>query len=224
MSSFQLETTDGHVIHGLDWPTQTTPRAVVVIVHGMSEHAARYGALASRLAAAGYQVYAHDHRGHGAHCPQPGWFAAQDGWSRVVDDLREVVDYAAAQHPELPLVLYGHSMGSFISRAFFLRYGHRLSGLVLSATGYRQRVMARVMRSVARLAARLGGAAKPSRFMTRLVFGSFNLGFLPARTPVDWLSRDAAQVDAYINDPLCGRLPTPQLWIDLFGGVLEMEQ
>lgn len=224
MDKFSIATADGHTIHGVSWAPATTPRALVVIAHGLSEHGARYDALARQLQAAGYQVYAHDHRGHGRAAALPGWFAAHDGWSLVVDDLREVVDHAAACHPGVPLVLYGHSMGSFISRAFFLRYGHRLSGMVLSATGYRQRALARIMRGVARLAARLAGASKPNTFMTKLVFGSFNLGFKPTRTALDWLSRDPAEVDAYINDPLCGRHPTPQLWIDLFGGIMALEQ
>ena len=77
-------------------PTQQAPRGVLVIAHGMSEHAERYDVLAGRLAAAGYWVYAHNHRGHGREAPLPGWFAAHDGWSLVVDDLREVVDHAAA--------------------------------------------------------------------------------------------------------------------------------
>lgn len=222
MQTFRLTASDGADIHGCYWLPAGEPRAVVVISHGMSEHGARYQVLAQKLVLAGYAVYAHDHRGHGDHAPLPGWFAEQGGWQRVVDDVREVVDYARQQH-ERPVVLYGHSMGSFIARAFMLRYGQRLSGLVLSATGYRQRYLSRVMRGVARLAARLGGANEPSTFMTALVFGSFNLGFLPARTRLDWLSRDPAQVDAYIADPLCGQHPTPQLWIDLFGGIIELE-
>lgn len=221
MQRLSLTATDGERIPTLCWAVDS-PRAVVVISHGMSEHAARYAALAMRLNAAGYTVYAHDHRGHGGEAALPGYFAAQQGWQQVVDDLRVVVDDARATH-EVPVVLYGHSMGSFIARSFLLRYGQRLRGVVLSATGYRQRSLARVMRQVARLAAKLGGAARPSPLMTRLVFGSFNLGFLPARTPLDWLSRDAAQVDAYMADPLCGQHPTPQLWMDLFGGIVDME-
>ncbi|SCK10557.1 alpha/beta fold hydrolase [Vogesella sp. LIG4] len=222
MQTFTLEAGDDSTIHGLRWLPEGAPRGVVVISHGMSEYAERYAPLAASLAAAGYAVYAHDHRGHGRYAPVPGWFAARGGWELVVDDVRCVVDYARSQH-DCPLVLYGHSMGSFIARSFLLRYGQRLDGLVLSATGYRQHWLARLMRQVARLAGRLGGATSPSPFMTSLVFGSFNLGFVPARTRLDWLSRDAAAVDAYIADPLCGHHPTPQLWQDLFGGIIVME-
>lgn len=222
MQTFTLQASDDSSIHGQCWLPVGNPRGVVVISHGMSEYAARYAPLADKLAAAGYAVYAHDHRGHGRHSPLPGWFAASGGWEQVVDDLRCVVDYARGQHA-CPLVLYGHSMGSFVARSFLLRYGQRLDGLVLSATGYRQRLLARLMRQVARLAGWLKGPARPSPFMTALVFGSFNLGFMPTRTRLDWLSRDPAAVDAYIADPLCGQFPTPQLWQDLFGGIVAME-
>ncbi|MFC3532575.1 alpha/beta hydrolase [Vogesella facilis] len=222
MQTFTLQASDDSSIHGQCWLPPGSPRGVVVISHGMSEYAARYAPLADKLAAAGYAVYAHDHRGHGRHAPLPGWFAARGGWGQVVDDLRCVVDYARGQHA-CPLVLYGHSMGSFVARSFLLQYGQRLDGLVLSATGYRQRWLARLMRQVARLVGALNGAARPSPFMTALVFGSFNLGFMPTRTKLDWLSRDAAAVDAYLADPLCGQFPTPQLWQDLFGGIIAME-
>ncbi|WP_174873709.1 alpha/beta hydrolase [Vogesella oryzae] len=222
MQTFTLQASDDSTIHGQCWLPDGTPRATVVISHGMSEHAARYAPLAAELVAAGYAVYAHDHRGHGRYAPVPGWFAARGGWEQVVDDLRCVVDYARGQH-DCPLILYGHSMGSFIARSFLLHYGQRLDGLVLSATGYRQSWLARLMRRVSRLVGRLNGTARPSPFMTALVFGSFNLGFMPTRTKLDWLSRDPAAVDAYIADPLCGQFPTPQLWSDLFGGIVAME-
>nr|WP_199067834.1 alpha/beta hydrolase [Chromobacterium sp. ASV5] len=223
MQRFELAAADGCAIHGARWLPDLPPRAVVLIAHGMSEYATRYARLAARLAAEGYAVYAHDHRGHGPHARTRGWFAAVDGWRKVVDDVETVRSHASGQHPGVKTVLLGHSMGSFIARAYFLRYGDKLSGLALSATGYRQRPLARLLRGAARLAGRLGGRDRPSRFMAALIFGSFNLGFLPARTRMDWLSRDASEVDAYLADPLCGFEPAPGLWVDLFGGIIELE-
>ncbi|UGA40708.1 alpha/beta hydrolase [Chromobacterium haemolyticum] len=94
----------------------------------------------------------------------------------------------------------------------------------MSATGYRQRPLAWLLRGLARLVARCGSPERPSRLLARLIFGSFNLGFLPARTSMDWLSRDPAEVDKYLADPLCGFDPCPGLWIDLFGGIIAMER
>ena len=223
MQAFNLDAADGETIRGWCWLPVMAPRAVVLIVHGMGEHAARYRRFADRLAEAGYAVYAHDQRGHGERPRRRGWFAAEQGWNKVVDDVDTVRAHAAARHPGVPLLLFGHSMGSFVSRAYLLRHGQGLAGLVLSATGYRQAWLARLMRRVAGLAGRLGGRLQPNAFMSRLVFGSFNLSFLPARTAVDWLSRDAAEVDRYLADPLCGFHFTPALWQDLFGGIIALE-
>ncbi|WP_024301130.1 alpha/beta hydrolase [Pseudogulbenkiania sp. MAI-1] len=223
MEPFTLDAADGETIRGLCWQPETAPRAVVLIVHGMGEYAARYRRFAESLAAAGYAVYAHDQRGHGEWPQRRGWFAAEQGWNKVVDDVDAVRRHAAARHEGLPLLLFGHSMGSFVARAYLLHHGRGLAGLVLSATGYRQAWLARLMRRVAGLAGRLGGAANPSRGMSRLVFGSFNLSFVPARTTVDWLSRDRAEVDRYLADPLCGFDFTPALWQDLFGGIIALE-
>lgn len=226
MEHFTLQAADGHCIHGCHWqpPAGQPLRAVLLISHGMSEYAARYQPLALQLAQQGIAVYAHDHRGHGPHAAHHGWFAAAGGWGKVVADVDSVRQYMASRHPGLPLILLGHSMGSFIARQYFLQHGAQLDGLVLSATGYRQRPLAWLLRQLARLVGKLGGANLPSAFMARLIFGSFNLGFFLARTRVDWLSRDMAQVDAYLADPLCGFDPTPGLWADLFGGIMELEQ
>jgi len=226
MEQFDLAAADGHCIRACCWlpPGDVAPRAVLLIAHGMSEYAARYQPVAQYLAAQGIAVYAHDHRGHGPHAGKPGYFADVDGWAKVVGDLDSMFQHAMVRHPGLPLLLLGHSMGSFIARSYFLQHGDKLSGLMLSATGYRQRPLARLLRAIARLCGRLGGMDRPSRLMARLVFGSFNLGFIPTRTKADWLSRDTAQVDAYLADPLCGFDPAPGLWIDLFGGIIAMEQ
>ena len=226
MEHFTLQTADGHCIHGCHWPSAGNQplRAVVLICHGMSEHAARYQSVAEQLAQHGIAVYAHDHRGHGPHSARHGWFSAEDGWNKVVADVDRVRQHVASQHPGVPLILLGHSMGSFMARHYFLQHGTKLNGLVLSATGYRQRPLAWLLRQLARLAGTLGGRDVPSGFMGRLIFGSFNLGFFPARTKADWLSRDTAQVDAYLADPLCGFDPTPGLWADLFGGIIALER
>ncbi|OHX12108.1 lysophospholipase [Chromobacterium sphagni] len=219
-----LEAADGVAIPLCQWLPAAEPRAVLLISHGMSEYAARYQRFAEVLAAAGYAVYAHDHRGHGESPTARGFFAERDGWRKVVDDVEAVRRHAAASHPGLPVMLLGHSMGSFIARAYFLRYGGLLSGLLLSSTGYRQRPLARLLGAIARFLGRRNGWDRPSRLMAALVFGSFNLGFIPSRTRMDWLSRDAAEVDAYLADPQCGFDPTPGLWADLFAGIVEMER
>jgi alpha-beta hydrolase superfamily lysophospholipase len=223
MDIFHLDAIDGASIRLCRWLPADAPRGVLLISHGLSEHGERYVRFAERLCRAGFVVYAHDHRGHGPEAPVPGWFAATDGWARLIDDLDRVRAFAVAQWPGLPLTLFGHSMGSFIARSYVQRHGAGIDCLVLSATGYRQGALARVMRGVAGVWGRVVGVQTPSRFMAKLVFGGFNLTFRPRRTVADWLSRDPAEVDRYLADPLCAGLPTPGLWRDLFGGVRELE-
>lgn len=224
MNAFKLYSDDGHVQQCFTWLPSESAKGVVVLAHGMGEHAGRYHDVAVWLAEQGWAVYAHNHRGHGEEPEVRGWFAAENGWKHVVADLDRLVEKAREDYLSLPVVLFGHSMGSFISRSYFLEHGAKLSGLVLSATGYRQAPLSRVLRMVARIVGRKGQMDQPSRFMSWLIFGSFNLGFLPVKTPVDWLSRDREQIDRYLNDPLCGFDMTPGLWKDLFDGIIDMEQ
>jgi alpha-beta hydrolase superfamily lysophospholipase len=224
MDELQLTGADGATLWLYRSLPQQAPRGVVLIVHGLSEHGARYAPLAADLARAGFVVYAYDQRGHGAHAVQTGWIAASAGWALLLSDLDQVRAHVARSHTGLPLVLFGHSMGSLVARAYFLHAGQGLSALILSATSYRQGAGARLMRAIARLCGKLRGPRRPSLFLARLIFGSFNLRFRPRRTAVDWLSRDNAEVDRYLADPLCAFLPTPGLWVDLFDGVIQLER
>lgn len=224
MESQQLTADDGTTIWLYRWLPAVAIRGVVLVVHGLSEHGQRYARFAHDLNLAGFAVYAYDQRGHGAHAELRGWFAEQEGWQRLQLDLDQVRATVAASHPEQPLYLFGHSMGSYVARQYVLNHGDSLDGLVLSALGYRQGVMASVMRAVTRTWGRVVGERQPSRFLVRLIFGSFNLMFWPRRTPADWLSRDPLEVDRYLADPLCASFPTPALWVDLFGGVRALEQ
>lgn len=224
MDTISLQVSTGRQIALYRWQPDGEVRSVVLISHGLSEHGQRYGRLAQMLCRQGVLVLAYDHRGHGPAAEVPGWFAVSDGWQQVLDDLHSVRQYLTATWPGLPLVLYGHSMGSFIARAYFLHHGAGLAGLILSATGYRQGAMAGIMRFVAQQWGRVVGQQTPSRFLSCLVFGSFNLTFRPRRTACDWLSRDPVEVDRYLADPYCAGLPTPGLWADLFGGVAALEQ
>lgn len=225
MTTYSTTTTpafDGTGLHTNIWTPDGDPAGAVVIAHGMAEHAVRYAPLAEELAQAGFAVYAHDHRGHGrtaSSMTDLGFFADHDGWAKVVGDLGTVVRRAHVEHPGIPVVLLGHSMGSLLARSFALDHSQDIDALVLSGTAGDPGVLGKVGLALARVEARLLGRRHPSRLLNTLSFGSFNKRFAPNRTEFDWLSRNEATVDAYIADPFCGVVPSAQFFVDMLGGV-----
>jgi alpha-beta hydrolase superfamily lysophospholipase len=222
-SQSYLDVSDGVRLALYEWPAPSTPKAVVQITHGLAEHAARYDRLARALTQAGYAVFASDHRGHGKTARDPselGFFAAEDGFKKLVSDLLAVNRVIASRYPELPRVLLGHSFGSFVSQAYLFEHASTVQAVVLSGTTSANRFAVAPGLGLARvLRARLGPRGK-SRLLQQLSFGSYNDAFKPNRTEFDWLSRDPAEVDKYVADPLCGFDMTVQGWGDLFGGLL----
>lgn len=217
-STFTLTAPDGVAVFVYRWLPPAPAKAVVQIAHGLAEHAGRYARLAAALTGAGYAVYAGDHRGHGRTAQSRedlGFFAAQGGWRASIDDLWRLNRHVAAAHPGLPIGLLGHSMGSFMVQHFIAEHGEVLAGAVLSGSDGKPPLLAAAGRLVARVERWRLGARGRSALIHAFSFGAFNKPFAPARTPMDWLSRDEAEVDKYLADPLCGFRATVQLWIDL---------
>lgn len=185
--TFTLATPDGP-LHVYRWAPEGPPVGVVVLAHGMGEHAGRYARLAESVTGAGWVVVAPDHRGHGRTAPDVDALGVlgSGGWAGLVDDLAAVVDAAAEAHPGLPVVLLGHSMGSFAAQQYVLDHSDRLAGLALTGTT-----------AVDQIAAALDPTAPAD-------LTAFNAPFAPARTDYDWLSRDEAEVDRYVADARCG--------------------
>ena len=203
------------------WDAVVHPRAVVHVVHGMSEHARRYARLAETLNAAGFVVWAHDHRGHGQNPTPPvghGHFADANGWRAIIDDAWAVTEALRAAYRDVPLLLLAHSMGSFVGQTLMGEHGDGYAGVVLSGSNGPPRGLEGVVRVLAAAQRRALGGRAPGTWVNRLVMGTYNRPFAPNRTPFDWLSRDAAEVDLYANDPLCGFTLTSQAWLDLLEG------
>lgn len=220
--TFTLKATDGTEVFVHSWLPDGAPRATLQVVHGLAEHGARYRRFAEACTAAGLAVYADDHRGHGrtASADALGFFAADHGWRTVLDDLYRLGDHVTREHPGLPRVLFGHSMGSFLSQQMAFERGDQFAGVMLSgcASGV-SNPLAPVGRLVARVERARVGAKRPSPVLTRMSFGDYNKAFAPNRTEFDWLSRDPAEVDKYVADDRCGFEASTQLWVDLLGAL-----
>lgn len=179
---------DGVEVAVYRWSAAEPPKAVVQLAHGMGEHALRYRRLAEALVAHGYVVYANDHRGHGRSAGSPEQLGdlGVAGWQGLVDDLGAVSALARSEHAGLPLVVVGHSMGSFALQHHLLDHSAELDAAVLSGTTAVDVI---------------AGALDPTQPAD---LTAFNAPFEPARTEYDWLSRDPDEVDLYVADPLCG--------------------
>jgi alpha-beta hydrolase superfamily lysophospholipase len=183
---FSFNSADGLEIAYYRWRAPGRATGIVQIAHGMGEHSLRYAHVAEFLNQAGFHVYANDHRGHGRSVKGPdslGDFGS-GGWNGLVADMLTLTRLARTREGRLPLVLLGHSMGSFAAQQYVLDNSEFIAGLVLSGSAAVDKLEIDSSRDADLTA--------------------FNRAFEPARTQHDWLSRDPAAVDAYEADPLCG--------------------
>lgn len=199
MKDFILEN-HGTKLTCYEWRV-ANPKKVVMIIHGLAEHAVRYDDFAKQLNNKNLSVYSIDLRGHGRSTEDGiGVFHKSSGWEIVVDDISKLYSYVVKQNPDTPIVLFGHSMGSIFSRAVLQKTDDKyekcvLSGVTISKPG---------LRDIAPFMASLFPKHKPAKLLDNLTFGDFNKAFVPNRTKFDWLSRDEAQVDKYVEDEKCG--------------------
>jgi alpha-beta hydrolase superfamily lysophospholipase len=183
---FSFNSEDGLEIAYYRWRAPGRAAGIVQIAHGMGEHSLRYAHIAESLNQAGFHVYANDHRGHGRSVKGPdslGDFGT-GGWNGLVADMLTMTRLARTREGRLPLILLGHSMGSFAAQHYVLDNSELIAGLVLSGSAAVDKLEIDSSRDADLTA--------------------FNRAFEPARTQHDWLSRDPAAVDAYEADPLCG--------------------
>jgi alpha-beta hydrolase superfamily lysophospholipase len=200
-------------------PATITPRAVVQINHGLAEHAARYQRFARFLAARGYHVYVHDHRGHGAtRAPDsiPGAFASGDGASKVIADVVAIHALIGERHPGLPVVTFGHSMGGLIALNFAETHPAASAALAVWNSNFNAGLAGRAGQAALRLEAFFKGSDTPSTILPKLTFQAWANAMPDRRTDFDWLSRDPLEVDLYVVDPLSGWDATVSMWQDVF--------
>lgn len=225
---FSMIAEDGQSIEVCHWQAEGTAQAsrgIVEIVHGMAETAKRYEETAAALVAAGFEVFALDLRGHGesAKAKNSLGYAGADGHNWMVKDIALLGQEISRRHPGVPLFLMGHSMGSFLVQKVMYTAPGIYDGFMLTGT-CGQRSMIAFGEGLARLHCALTGDQKPSMLLNAIVFGPYNRQFTPVRTPFDWLTRDTAEVDKFVQDPCCGELCSAGFFRDFFHLLSEIHQ
>lgn len=188
------------------WLAEGQTRAVVQIAHGMIEHIRRYDAFARFLNEHQIAVIGHDHLGHGYSAKGPddmGYFSDRDGSNLVIRDMYQVTRCARKRYPGIPIVLLGHSMGSFFARKYMTVFGNRINGVILLGTGSYSFAEAAAGKVLADGIGKIKGRRYRSRLLYELMLGSMNRRIADVRTPHDWLSRDMDVVDEYEKDECC---------------------
>ncbi|UOF90690.1 alpha/beta hydrolase [Fodinisporobacter ferrooxydans] len=228
MRSFSFIDPDGFEIFVYTWLPEITSgcKAVVQIAHGMNETAERYERFAKALTANGYIVYANDHRGHGRSVKSAGDFGyiGEDGYTKMVENMHQLNRLIQSEHPSLPIVLFGHSMGSFLAQTYISRYGSTVQGVILSGTNGKQSPMLHLGIYLAKQEMKKNGDKWKSERIRKLVFDPYNKPFAPNRTDFDWLTRDQQEVDAYIQNPCCGNHFPASFFYYFFKGLRDIHK
>lgn len=202
------------------WMPAEGAKAVFQIAHGMAEHGERYEEFAAYLCEKGFAVLVDDHVGHGKSVNSDddlGYFGENGGWDAFVEDERTLTEMIKNEMPDLPIVFFGHSMGSFIAREYIRRYGsdERIKAAVFCGTSGKNPASA-IAITLAGAIAKIKGSRHRSKFIDKIAFGTYNSKITNPKTSFDWLSTDGAIVDKYIADKYCGYLFTAVGYRDLF--------
>ncbi len=213
-------------IHYCRWEPEMQPRAVVQIVHGIAEFVERYDDFANFLAYHDILVVAEDHMGHGQSINGGGirgYF--HGGWFTAIEDTCQLMKDTQKEYPDIPYILFGHSMGSFMARTILCKYPDSgIAGAIICGTGWQPTFALPALLKVVESICRKTGETNPNEKLQKMVFGSYNDRVEHKRTDSDWLTRDAAVVDAYVAHPLCGFTASCGLLRDMMIGIHYIQQ
>ena len=216
---YEYDSCGGGKVYAQSWaPVGTPVKGIVQIAHGMAEYSNRYADFAKYLCSRGYAVFINDHIGHGKSVSSRddlGYFGEKDGWEILVKDVKALSDIAKKAYPQKPLIIFGHSMGSFIARSYSQKYGTDISAAIYCGTSGKNPAAGMGIK-IAEFIAKRKGARYRSEFINSLAFGNYNKRIKDKRTDFDWLSTNTENVDKYVADPDCGYLFTAVGYKDLF--------
>ena len=209
------------LIHACRWSLGKEPKAILQIVHGIAEHVERYDHFARYMTEHGFLVVAEDHMGHGCSGNLPGYF--HGGWHTAVEDTHRLLLDTRRRYPNIPYILMGHSMGSFMVRTLLCKYPELpIQAAVISGTAWQPAAaMPLIVRIMDQVCAHFGETL-PNEKLQNLVFGTYNAKVEHPRTPLDWVCRVNSVVDEHPMNH--GFRPTAGLLRDMMEGVNFIER
>ena len=200
------------------------PKAILQLSHGMAEHIDRYDDFARYMTSGGYVVIGNNHIGHGntaSSSDEISHIEGKNGYKNIVDDMHRLTQIANEKYPEIPVILFGHSMGSLLSRFYAGIWGNDISALILCGTSG-SNPLGRAGIAMTGLISTVKGSRHRSKFVENMAFGSYNDHYENVKTGYEWLSVNEDNVKAYVNDDKCGVLFTLSGFRNLFSLLLEV--
>ena len=207
-------------IHTALWEPEVEVKGIVQIVHGIAEHIDWYEDLAVFLNSKGYIVAAEDHMGHGKSAETTELGVFHGGWHSVVKDTVALHLQLRTAYPNVPYVLLGHSMGSFIARTLLTYPEVQLDACILSGTAWMPKPVIYAGKMISSSYAKRKGDSAKNESLQNLMFSGYTKRIKDCRTPYDWLSTDPSVIDRYIEDPMCGFLASAGLLRDMLDGLI----
>jgi len=211
---------DQDEIHYRCWITNQA-KAWVVIAHGLAEHSERYERIARYLNAQHINVICWDHCGHGEHSEQLSQLNIS--FDKMADRITPILELCEKLDSNLKTFLLGHSMGSFMSLNYCIRNTPNIDGLILSGSGTDSLRLIKTASIINQLLCKLFGKNEHSEFFDWFTFASFNKQFEPNRSAFDWISSLPEEVDLYLQDPLCGFIPSNGMWQEILSYLTQLE-
>jgi alpha-beta hydrolase superfamily lysophospholipase len=208
-------------------PAGKKPRAIIQLIHGMAEHSGRYSEFARYLAGQGIGLFGADHPGHGLSVTETegrGVVSGTKGWETMLENIRALYTSIRKEHPDIPVFILGHSMGSALARHFMAIYPVYIQGLIFSGPFGMPAPLLRLLRMTVRGLILIHGSRAKSKWFNRLFYSSLNRYFKPRPTPFEWISSSRKEVDAYAADPGCGFECSNGFYRTLFMGIAAMKR
>lgn len=217
MSSFYLNAYDGKQIFVNEWNDVENPVAVIQICHGMAEHCMRYDLFAKKMNECNIIVVADDHRAHGNTDLDNLGYAKGDIWEDTLKDMNDLSEYCIKKY-NLPLILFGHSYGSFLSQAYMQRYSKNVCGCILGGSNYFKDITVPLGKMIAKIGCKSKGESAKAQLLVNMSFNKYNKNYDYGT----FISSIYDECVIYEKDKLCGYACSYNFYLSFFNGVSKL--